>query len=46
MGLIQATTAITLSPSPGRKQAVGKNTKWNWKLLELARTPLREHKHL
>jgi hypothetical protein len=46
MALIHATTAITLSPLSGRKQAVGKSTKWNWKLLELARTPLREHKHL
>ena len=29
-----ATTATTLSPSPDKKQAVGKNTKWNENLPE------------
>jgi hypothetical protein len=34
MAVIQATTAITLNPSPDKKQAVGKNTKWNENLPE------------
>jgi hypothetical protein len=34
MAVIQATTATTLNPSPDKKQAVGKNTKWNENLLE------------
>jgi hypothetical protein len=34
MAVIQATIATTLSPSPDKKQAVGKNTKWNGKLSE------------
>jgi len=29
MAVIHATTATTLNPSPDKKQAVGKNTKWN-----------------
>jgi hypothetical protein len=32
--VIQATTATTLMPSPDRKEAVGKNTKWNGKVPE------------
>jgi hypothetical protein len=34
MAAIQAITASTLNPSPDKKQAVGKNTKWNGKLPE------------
>jgi hypothetical protein len=34
MAVIQATTATTLNPWPDRKEAVGKNTKWNGKLPE------------
>jgi hypothetical protein len=34
MAVIQATTAATLSPSPDKKQAVGKNAKWNENLPE------------
>ena len=34
MAVIQATTATTLNPSPDKKQAVGKNTKWNENLPE------------
>ncbi len=43
MAVIQATTATTattLNPSPDRKEAVGKNTKWNGKLSEPPPTPL------
>jgi|ERR1700683_1796432 hypothetical protein len=29
MAAIQATTATTLNPSPDRKEAAGKNIKWN-----------------
>jgi hypothetical protein len=32
MAGIQATTATTRNPSPDRKEAAGKNIKWNWKL--------------
>src|SRR5260370_19772682 len=32
MALIKATAATTLSSSPDRREAVGKNIKWNWKL--------------
>jgi hypothetical protein len=32
MAVIQATTATTLNPSPDRKEAAGKNIKWNRKL--------------
>jgi hypothetical protein len=46
MAVIQATTATTLNPSPDKKGAVGKNTKWNWKLPEPPPTPLRAHNHL
>jgi len=38
--VIQVTTAITLNPSKDRKEAVGKNTKWNGKLSEPPPTPL------
>jgi hypothetical protein len=34
MAVIQATTATTLNHSPGKKQAVGKNAKWNENLPE------------
>jgi hypothetical protein len=34
------TTDTTLNPSPGRKEAAGKNTKWNGKLAEPLPTPL------
>jgi hypothetical protein len=34
MAVIHATTATTLNPSPDKKQAVGKNTKWNENLPE------------
>ena len=40
MAVIQATTATTLNPSPDRKEAVGKNTKWNEKLSEPPPAPL------
>jgi hypothetical protein len=40
--VIQVTIAITLNPSKDRKEAVGKNTKWNAKLSEPPPTPLRE----
>jgi len=40
MAVIQVTTDTTLNPSPGRKEAAGKNTKWNGKLAEPLPTPL------
>jgi hypothetical protein len=40
MAVIQATTATTLNPSPHRKEAAGKNTKWNGKLPEPPPMPL------
>ncbi len=40
MAVIQVTTVITLSPSKDRKEAVGKNTKWNGKLSEPPPAPL------
>jgi hypothetical protein len=46
MAGIQATTATTLNPSPDKKEAVGKNTKWNWKLPEPPPMPLSGHNHL
>jgi hypothetical protein len=41
MAAIQATIATTLNPSPDRKEAVGKNTKWNGKLSEPPPAPLK-----
>ncbi len=41
MAVIQVITATTLNLSPGRKEAVGKNTKWNAKLVEPPPTPLK-----
>jgi hypothetical protein len=32
MVMIQATAVTTLNPSPDRKEAAGKNIKWNRKL--------------
>jgi len=43
MAVIQATTATTLNPSPDRKEAVGKNTKWNGKLSGRPPAPPRRH---
>jgi hypothetical protein len=40
MDVIQVTTDTTLNPSPGRKEAAGKNTKWNGKLAEPLPRPL------
>jgi hypothetical protein len=40
MAVIQVITATTLNPSPDRKEAVGKNTKWNGKLSEPPPAPL------
>src|SRR5271155_5192259 len=40
MAATQATTTTTLNPSPDRKQAAGRNTKW--KLGEPTPTPLRK----
>ncbi len=40
MAVIQVITATTLNPSPDRKEAVGKDTKWNGKLSEPPRAPL------
>jgi hypothetical protein len=40
MAATQATTATTLNPSPDRKQAAGRNTKW--KLGGPTPTPLRK----
>jgi hypothetical protein len=39
--VMHITTAITPNPSKDRKEAVGKNTKWNGKLSEPPPTPLR-----
>jgi len=36
------TTGITLNPSKDRKEAVGRNMKWNGKLSEPPPAPLRE----
>jgi len=41
MAATQTTTATTLNPSPDRKQAAGRDTKWKWKLGEPTPTPLR-----
>ena len=40
MAAIQATTATTLNPPPYRREAAGKNTRWNGKLPELLPTLL------
>jgi len=42
MALTQVTTTTTLNPPKDRKEAAGKNTKWNGKLSEPLPTPLRE----
>jgi len=42
MAAIQATAATTLSPWPYRREAAGKNTRWNGKLPEPQPTLLRD----
>jgi hypothetical protein len=43
MAVMQATAATTPNSSPARKQAAGKNIKWNTKLPGITPAPLKGH---